>query len=163
MPHDPSPHLLHYEHAVTDDTATQVARAAVRYRLTSPAFLLAIGLGVAVLILCLVADAAPLAAGVGLGILVITVSPLLRVPRLAAQLRSRGFRPGTTMSVDYLADEFVVTTPDNRATHRYADVRSVRSMAGVAAIRLSRAGVLLVLPAPLVPAEAAVRLAATAH
>jgi hypothetical protein len=142
---------LHVEYRVDEGCAHRMARAALLSRIVTPGFL-------AVL-------AAELAVGIGLiavrsvpvGVLFLVVAALFplailaRTNRLARALAARGFRPGSTMQVEWGADGFVVTTPFAQATHHYRDLRSVVVRAGAVVMRIRGLRALVVLPAELVP------------
>jgi hypothetical protein len=149
----------HVEYVVEAGTAQQMAVAVFRYRLTQPAFL-------AILALELVFAAVFAATGrpvVALVFVLLALSmPLfgwLRLPRLSRMLQARGFRPGASVSTDWDADRFVVTSSAARSVHRYDEVVAVRQFGTVLAIKLRAARALLVLPEQLVPATVRPRLA----
>jgi hypothetical protein len=139
------------EYLVRDDTAGRMAAAATTYRLTRPAFLGAVALELV--------TAALLAAGGAVGWAVVVVliavalpaSMIFRRSTLATAMRARGFAPGTTMSVDWQPEQFVVTTDGAHGTYRYDAVRHAKPVGEAVVIRLGAARVLIVLPQQLAP------------
>ncbi|PZS29199.1 MAG: hypothetical protein DLM58_15870 [Pseudonocardiales bacterium] len=78
---------------------------------------------------------------------------LLRRRQLRAAMVARGYRPGSRLSTDFDADGFTVTSSVGSAVHKYADMSFVASAGGMVVLRLRPARLLVVLPAPLLPAE----------
>jgi hypothetical protein len=128
--------------------------------LLRPAFLAAVLLEV----LCGVLFVA--AGQVGWGVFVLAVAVLLptilllQTPRLGQAMRHRGYRPGTTMSIDWEPETFTVSTPDSTATHHYVQVARARDVGEAVVLRMRGSRILLVLPAALVPPDVRPRLAA---
>jgi hypothetical protein len=153
---------LRYEAAVGPDTPGRVARAVVRWRLTSVAFAAPVAVLAVLAVVFALAGQVWLAVVVGAVAVLSVLSLRLRVPALARQLAARGFVPDTTIAVEYGPAEFTVVTARGSAVHAYVDVRDVRDTGGVVGIRMQRAGLLVVLPSALVPGDAR-RLLAGPH
>lgn len=152
--------VVRTEFVVAPDTARTVARAVVRYRLTSVSALGPLLILAGLVLVTGVGGVVWLAVAEALAIVVIVAAAFAGIPRLTRTLQARGFRPGTTVTVDWADADFTVTTPSGHAVHAYADVRSVRVFGRVVAIRLNPARLLVVLPTELVPGEALRRLPA---
>jgi hypothetical protein len=139
------------DYAIGPDTARAMARASTRYRLTRPAFY------ISVLVELAIAGAFAAAGRPGWALLVVVVAlslPLVLVAQtstLARAMERRGYRPGTTMSVDWQDEQFVVATPDAAATHPYAAVATARLVQDAVVLRLRGARILILLPAAAVP------------
>ncbi|GAB2478321.1 hypothetical protein [Jatrophihabitans fulvus] len=150
---------LHYACEIAPDDPRRAARAAIRQRAMAPNFWVPVAVFVgfgAAMLSRLTWLAVVLLVVAGLSV----VALLTRAPKLARQLAARGLRPGTTVTADYDDTALTVTSPSGRSVHRYASVRDVRVADGIAALRFHRRGVLVLLPAALVPGEAVRRLQA---
>jgi hypothetical protein len=139
------------DYRIGEDTARAMARASTWYRLTRPAFY------VAVLVELGIAAAFAASGRPGWAVLVVVLAlslPLvlvLQTSSLTRAMQRRGYRPGTTMSVDWQDEQFVVATPDAAATHPYAAVASARVVQEAVVLRMRGARVLIMLPAAAVP------------
>jgi hypothetical protein len=146
------------EYPIGAETARQMARASTWYRLTRPSFSLS------VLIELAIAGAFAAAGRPGWALLVVVLAlglPLvlvLQTSSLTRAMQRRGYRAGTTMSVDWQDEQFVVATPDASAAHPYAAVASARSVQDAIVLRLRGARILLLLPAAAVPSTVRPRL-----
>ncbi|SHH64858.1 hypothetical protein SAMN05443575_4267 [Jatrophihabitans endophyticus] len=149
---------VHREFAVTRETARQMARVAVRYRMTSASFLVPLATLALGGLLCAGTVLWPLAGMAAVVIVTMLGAPFVRMGRLATTLQAHGFAPGTTIAVDYDETAFTVTTSVGTSLHEYAQVRRLRYLLGGAGIRIVPGSYLLVLPAALVPAEVRERL-----
>ncbi len=140
------------------DTAARMARASTRYRLGRPAFWAPIAVELA---LAVVFAAAGHPGWAVLLAVVAVLGPVLLVaqtPSLAAAMRRRGYRPGTTLTVDWEEETFTVAGPDSAGTHHYASVTGARLVGDAVVFRIRGARVLLLLPAEVVPPAVRPRL-----
>ena len=149
---------LHLEYLVDEGCAHRMARGLAQSRIVTPAFLAILALEIAVGIGLIVVRSL----AVGVFFLVVAalfpLAILAQTGRLTRALAARGFRPGTTLQVDWLADRFVVTTGTAQATHHYAAVRSVVTRGGAVLIRMRGMRLVVVLPEAVVPDEVRTRL-----
>jgi hypothetical protein len=146
------------ETAVDDSTALRLARASVRYRLTSPAIYLALLLELGIAFALWAAGRPWWGLAVAACAVTIPVALGLQTASLARTLQRRGYRPGTTMTVDWDDEAFTVTTPTGRGVYRYAAVASARRVGDVVVARIHGVRVLVVLPAEVVPDSARAHL-----
>ncbi len=146
------------DYAITEATAGELAAASMRYRVTSPSIYVAVLVELVTAGLLAGAGQPWWAAGLAVLALGLPVVLLLQAPSLAQALRRGGYRPGTTMTVDWDDDTFTVTTPDATGTHRYEHVSSARAVGAGVVLRLRGTRALLVLPAGAVPATVGPRL-----
>jgi hypothetical protein len=141
------------EYSITAATGPAMARAATAYRLLRPAFLGAVVLEVLCGVFLLGAGHR------GSGIVVLVVAALgpavllLQTPRLGRAMQYRGYRPGTTMSIDWEPRSFTLATPDASSTQSYDQVASARAVGRAVVLRMRGSRMLLVVPAELVPGE----------
>lgn len=144
---------LHLEYEVQRTTARQMARGATLFRLTRPSFLGAVAIEIVLAIVFAAAGqrliALALVAAAGVTVLLV----FLQTSSLTRALTARGFRPGTTLTVDWGPETFTVTAPMQSATHYRADVRQFAVHGEAALLRMGGSRMLLVLPAQLVPPE----------
>ena len=143
---------------VDTTTATRLAWASARYRLTRPAFWVPV---LVELLLAAVFAAARHPLWAALLAVVAVLGPVVLVvqtPSLANAMRRRGYRPGTMLAVDWGPETFTVSTPDAAGTHHYVSVRQAREVEGAVVFRVRGARVLVLLPADVVPAEVRPRL-----
>jgi hypothetical protein len=146
------------EQAIGEDSARRMARASVLYRLSSPAVYGAVVVELALAVAFAVTGRT--GAAIALAVLAVALPAILWLTSgsIERALRHRGFRPGTTMVVDWADDGFTVVTPDGSASYRYDHVGSARAIGGAVVLRIAGARVLLLLPAAVVPPEARPRL-----
>ena len=136
---------------VDGTTATHLAWASARYRLTRPAF------WIPVLVELALAGVFFAAGHPGWAVLLLVVALLAptvlvaQTPYLAGGMARRGYRPGTILSVDWDEDSFTITTPDAAGRHRFAAVTGARQFDDAVVMRIRGARVLLLLPADVVP------------
>lgn len=139
------------EVAIGPDTAARMARASTRYRLGRPAFWVPIAVELALAVVFAAAGHP------GWGVVLVVVALLgpvllrLQTPTLARAMARRGYRSGTTMTVDWDDDTFTVSTPDGSGTHHYHSATGARLVDGAVGLRIRGARVLLLLPADVVP------------
>jgi hypothetical protein len=146
------------ETVVDATTATRLARASARYRLTRPAFWIPVLVELALVVVFAAAGRTGWAVLLAVVAVLGPVLLLAQTPSLAKAMRRRGYRPGTTLTVEWGEETFTVATPDSAGTHHYVSVSAAREVASAIVFRIRGARVLLLLPADVVPPEIRPRL-----
>jgi len=142
---------LHVEAVIAPGLAKRAAFVVQRDRFLRPVTgtLLAVELIVAVVFFVI----GPIWVGVLL-VLVGAVGPLaayLTLPKLTAHLTATGFAPGTELAVDYLPDQFVLSTGGASNAMAYSEIQKLRTTRSLAVLRRRGEKVLFVLPVEAVP------------
>lgn len=154
---------LRLTYDVDRGTARAMAKAATLYRLLRPSFLGAIGIEVVLAIAFAAGGRNTWALALLAAALVTVLLLFLQTRTLTRALTARGFRPGTTLTVDWGPETFTVTAPQQSATHYRADVQHFAVHGEAALMRMRGSRLLLVLPAQLVPPEVRPGLGARSH
>lgn len=161
---DPTtPPTVHREFLVDSQCPRRIAVAFTRYRMSRPSFLLLTVVEVVLVVLFLAISEWILAIVFAALIVLVTVSSFATVRRMERLLSQRGYRPGTTVTVDYYDDRFVVTTAVAVATHRYEEVRGISVRDEIVTIRTATRNLIVLLPEPLLPDEVRPLLLGGAH
>jgi hypothetical protein len=154
VPPAPAEPPLHVEAVIGQGLARRAAFIVQRDRFFRPitTTLLAIELAVAVVFFVV----GPIWAGVLLAV-VGAVGPLaayLTLPKLSAHLEATGFAPGTALAVDYLPEQFVLSTGGSSNALAYAEIQKLRITRSLAVLRRRGEKVLFLLPVEAVPPQA---------
>jgi hypothetical protein len=163
-PSGPSgPPTLHTDYVVDDACPRRIAVEFTRYRLMRPSFLILTLVEVVLVVLFLAISQWILAVVFVVFILLVTVSSFATVRRTERLLSTRGYRPGSTVAVDYYDDRLVVTTAVAIAPYQYRELRGISERNGIVTVRTVSRNLIILLPAPLVPEQVRPMLAATAN
>jgi len=150
----PAEQPLHVEAVIGDGLARKAAIVVQRDRFVRPltTILLIIELALAVMFFVI----GPIWAGILL-LAVAAIGPLVAyatLGKLTTHLAATGFAPGTQLAVDYLPDQFVLSTGGSSNALDYAEIERLRITRSLAVLRRRNQKVLFLLPVEAVPAPA---------
>ncbi len=145
---------LRLSHRLTPDDLRRLANVVVRQTVLRPRILILPAVEIVLGVVFLIRGQIPL--GIVLPVLGIVQLglPFAQRRRIVATFAQQGMTPGTLVTAEYFADHFVVAVNGRPVTRMYRDVQRFRLVNGIALITVPETATPMMLPAPLVPAEA---------